>query len=131
MKYLIVGSGLTGAVIARVLTDAGCRVLVVEKRKHIGGNVHDQKHESGIRYHTYGPHFFRTSSKEIWNFVRRFSPFYPFEAVIKTLVDGRLENWPIAAEYIERLSVPIGSLPSRVFHPISSRRRYRHAQARI
>ncbi|MBN1567775.1 MAG: NAD(P)-binding protein [Acidobacteria bacterium] len=106
IEYLIVGSGLTGAVIARVLTDAGCRVLVVEKRKHIGGNVHDQKHESGIRYHTYGPHFFRTSSREIWNFVRRFSHFYPFEAVVKTIVDGKLENWPIAAEYIERTIGP-------------------------
>ena len=103
VEYLIVGSGLTGAVIARILADAGCKVLVVERRRHIGGNVHDQKHESGIRYHTYGPHFFRTSSKEIWNFVRRFSSFYPFEAVVKTLVDGRLENWPVSAEYIERV----------------------------
>lgn len=100
--YLIVGSGLTGGVMARVLKDAGREVLVVEKRPHVGGNVHDQRHESGIPYHTYGPHFFRTSSWDIWDFVRRFSSFYPFEAVIKTQVDGELENWPILAEYIQR-----------------------------
>src|SRR5450432_1320415 len=102
VDFLIVGSGLTGATIARTLADAGCEVLVLERRNHIGGNVHDHVHPSGVRVHTYGPHYFRTNSEEIWRFVHRFSEFFPFEAVVKTLVDGRLEQWPVAAEYIRR-----------------------------
>jgi len=68
----IVGSGLTGATIARLLTDQGLPVTVFERRKHIGGNVHDFVHASGIRVHTYGPHYFRTNATVIWNFVQRF-----------------------------------------------------------
>jgi UDP-galactopyranose mutase len=102
VDYLIVGSGLTGATIARTLVDAGCDVLVLERRSHIGGNVHDHVHPSGVRVHTYGPHYFRTNSDEIWRFVQRFSEFFPYEAVVKTLVDAKLEHWPVTAEYIRR-----------------------------
>jgi len=100
--YFIVGSGLTGATIARRLTDAGREVIVLERRAHVGGNVHDHAHASGIRIHTYGPHYFRTGSDELWEFVNRFTAFYPFEAVLKSWVDGRHENWPIAGSYIRR-----------------------------
>jgi UDP-galactopyranose mutase len=102
VDFLIVGSGLTGATIARTLADSGCEVLVLERRNHIGGNVHDHVHPSGVRVHTYGPHYFRTNSEEIWEFVHRFSDFFPYEAVVKSLVDGRLEHWPVTAEYIRR-----------------------------
>src|SRR5215813_8978408 len=60
--YVIVGSGLTGGTIARMLTDAGREVVVLERRPHVGGNVHDHRHPSGVRIHTYGPHYFRTGS---------------------------------------------------------------------
>lgn len=100
--YLVVGSGLTGATIARMLTDAGRDVVVLERRAHLGGNVHDHFHESGIRIHTYGPHYFRTSSDAIWGFVNRFAEFYPFEAVLMSEVDDHLEHWPIQEEYILR-----------------------------
>ncbi|NDJ21211.1 NAD(P)-binding protein [Nostoc sp. B(2019)] len=103
VDYLIVGSGLTGATIARILTDAGRKVLVVERRSHLGGNVHDHYHPSGIRIHTYGPHYFRTSSEKIWKFVNRFASFYNYEAVLKSYVDGCYENWPIAGSYIRRI----------------------------
>lgn len=102
VDYLIVGSGLTGATIARLLADAGREVLVVERRPHVGGNVHDHFHPSGIRIHSYGPHYFRTSSDRIWHFVNRFSSFYDYEAIVKSYVDGAYENWPIAADYIQR-----------------------------
>jgi UDP-galactopyranose mutase len=102
VDYLIVGSGLTGSVIARALADAGRDVLMVERRDHVGGNVHDHKHASGIRIHTYGPHYFRTNSDRIWDFVTRFAKFYKYEASLKTLVDGQYENWPIAASYIAK-----------------------------
>lgn len=101
-EFLVVGSGLTGACIARILTDAGRKVVVVERRGHLGGNVHDHLRE-GIRVHTYGPHYFRTSSTKIWDFVTRFAHFRPFEAEVRTRVDGRLEQWPVTRHYLEGL----------------------------
>lgn len=100
--YLVVGSGLTGAVMARMLADAGRDVQIVERRAHVGGNVHDHLHASGIRIHTYGPHYFRTNNERLWRFVNRFAAFYPYEAALQSWVDGRHENWPIAASYIRR-----------------------------
>lgn len=102
VDYLVVGSGLTGGVIARALADAGREVLIVDRREHVGGNVHDHDHACGIRIHTYGPHYFRTNSDRLWDFVTRFAEFYKYEASLKTLVDGQYENWPIAASYIAR-----------------------------
>ncbi|HUB66412.1 MAG TPA: UDP-galactopyranose mutase [Candidatus Methylacidiphilales bacterium] len=101
--FLIIGSGLTGAVIARLLHDAGRSVLMVERRCHLGGNVHDHIHESGIRVHTYGPHYFRTNDDDLWAFVNRFGGFYKYEPALKSWVDGRHENWPIAGSYIRRV----------------------------
>jgi UDP-galactopyranose mutase len=98
--YVIVGAGLTGATLARQLHDAGREVLVLERRAHLGGNVHDQLHPSGIRWHTYGPHYFRTNAPAVWDYVNRFAEFYPYAAVLKSLVDGRHENWPVSASYI-------------------------------
>jgi UDP-galactopyranose mutase len=100
--YLVVGSGLTGATIARILVDRGYKVLVIERRNHLGGNVHDYVHQSGIKIHTYGPHYFRTSDEDIWRFVNRFSSFYSYVASVKSLVDGQYENWPIAGSYIQK-----------------------------
>jgi len=100
--YIIVGSGVTGATIARQLADAGRDVAVVERRAHAGGNVADYVHSSGIRIHRYGPHYFRTNSKTIWDFVNRFTEFFPYEAVVKSDVNGRLEHWPVNAAYVAR-----------------------------
>lgn len=98
----IVGSGLTGATMARLLADQGLPVKVFERRKHVGGNVHDFMHESGMRVHTYGPHYFRTSAPLIWDFVQRFGAFYRHEAVVKSWVEGQFENWPVSGEYLRR-----------------------------
>lgn len=102
--YIIVGSGITGAVLARQLSDAGQKVLVLERRPHLGGNVHDHTHASGIRIHTYGPHYFRTNSDKLWAFITRFASFYKYEAALKTHVDSRFENWPIDASTIQRMA---------------------------
>jgi UDP-galactopyranose mutase len=93
--YIVVGSGLTGAVIARALADAGRDVVVLEKRDHVGGNVHDHVHPSGVRIHTYGPHYFRTNSEKIWDWAHRFGDFFKYEPCLKTEVDGVLYDWPL------------------------------------
>lgn len=103
-EYLVVGSGLTGAVISRTLSDAGRTALVLDRRSHMGGNVHDHCHESGIRMHTYGPHYFRTNDSGLWKFVNRFASFYKYEASLTSLVDGRCENWPVLESYIRRVA---------------------------
>lgn len=106
VDYLVVGAGLTGATIARILADAGREVLVVERRAHIGGMVHDYVHQSGIRVHSHGPHYFRTSDDRVWDFVSRFATFYKYEAIVKSLVDTDYENWPVAAGYIRKVVGP-------------------------
>lgn len=75
--YLIVGSGLFGAVFAQQMTERGKKCLVVDRRSHIGGNVYTEKME-GIQVHRYGPHVFHTSDVEVWNYVNRFSKFNRF-----------------------------------------------------
>ena len=100
VDYLVVGTGLTGAVIARTLADAGRNVLLLERREHVGGNVHDHEHPSGIRIHTYGPHYFRTSSERIWSWVRRFDDFYEYRPSLLSFVDDEFAQWPIARSYI-------------------------------
>lgn len=72
--YLIVGSGLYGAVCANELTKQGKKCLVIEKRDHIGGNVYTEEVE-GINVHKYGAHIFHTSDKEIWDYVNQFAEF--------------------------------------------------------
>ena len=75
--FLIVGSGLYGSTIARELTDAGKHVFVIDKRKHIGGNVYTEKIE-GINVHKYGAHIFHTNNKIVWDYVQRFAVFNRF-----------------------------------------------------
>jgi UDP-galactopyranose mutase len=103
VEYLVVGSGLTGATMARLLADAGRSVLVVERRSHLGGNVYDHTHASGIRVHTYGPHYFRTNNDAVWQFVNRFAEFYPYQAELLSYVDGAYEQWPVTGSYIRAL----------------------------
>lgn len=75
--YLIVGCGLYGATFAYELKKAGKKVLIIEKRPHIAGNIYT-KNEDGINVHVYGAHIFHTSDKEVWDFVNSFIPFNDF-----------------------------------------------------
>lgn len=102
--FVIVGSGLTGSTIARMLADNGQDVVILERRDHIGGNVYDYKHESGAMIHKYGPHYFRCGSTKIWEFVNRFSEFYDWSSVIMSKVKGEYKNWPVQQSYIEEIA---------------------------
>ena len=91
---LVVGSGLAGATSARILADAGYKVLVIEKRNHLGGNVYDYK-DRGITIHKYGPHIFHTNSKEVWDFLNRFTDFRLYQHKVLSYVEGMFVNFPI------------------------------------
>ena len=91
--YLVVGAGLYGAVFARQLTDAGKRVLVIDKRSHIGGNIYTRETE-GIHVHVYGAHIFHTNDETVWRYVNRFARF------------NRFTNSPVANYRGELYSLP-------------------------
>lgn len=102
--YAVIGSGLTGATIARQLHDAGREVVILERRPRLGGNVVDAVHApSSIRWNCYGPHYFRCSSGRIWEYATRFGDFFPYEARVLSLIDGELVPWPPQREWIERI----------------------------
>lgn len=91
--YLIVGAGLFGSVFARQATDAGKKVLVIDKRPNIAGNVYTEDIEN-IHVHKYGAHIFHTNNKEVWNYVTRFAEF------------NRFTNSPVANYKGELYSLP-------------------------
>ena len=91
--YLIVGAGLYGSVFAREAADAGKKVLVIEKRDHIAGNVFTEDIE-GIHVHKYGAHIFHTNNKEVWDYVTCFATF------------NRFTNSPVANYKGELYSLP-------------------------
>jgi len=92
--YLVVGAGLFGSVFARCMADAGQTVLLIDRRRHIGGNCYSEKHH-GIEVHKYGPHIFHTNNSEVWAFVNRFSQFnhYRHRGVVRA--NDRLFSFPI------------------------------------
>ena len=72
--YLVVGAGFAGSVVAeRLAQDAGKRVLIVDKRLHIGGNAYDHYDEAGVLVHKYGPHIFHTNSADVFDYLSRFT----------------------------------------------------------
>ena len=91
--YLVVGAGLFGAVFAREAKDRGQKVLVIDKRPHVGGNVYTEEIE-GINVHKYGAHIFHTNNQEVWEYVNRFATF------------NRFTNSPVANYKGEIYSLP-------------------------
>lgn len=88
VKNLIVGCGISGAVIARQLAEAGEKALVIDIKNHIGGNIYDYS-DNGITVHKYGPHIFHTNNKEVWDFISRFTKWLPYQHKVLGLVDGQ------------------------------------------
>lgn len=94
MKNLIVGAGLSGLVLAeRLANDKGQEVLLIDRRDHIGGNCADENCD-GILVHRYGAHIFHTKSPKVWEYITRFSLFYPYMHKVFGLVSGQLVPIP-------------------------------------
>ena len=91
--YLVVGAGLYGAVFAQQATAAGKKVLVIDRRDHVAGNIYTKEME-GIQVHVYGAHIFHTNNHRVWNYVSRFATF------------NRFTNSPVANYRGELYSLP-------------------------
>ncbi|GEA17239.1 UDP-galactopyranose mutase [Moorella sp. E306M] len=90
IDWVIVGAGFAGATLAeRIATHLDKKVLVVEKRDHIGGNAYDEYDESGILVHRYGPHIFHTNLKHVWDYLSRFTRWRPYYHRVLAVVDGK------------------------------------------
>ncbi|MBB2963086.1 UDP-galactopyranose mutase [Methylobacterium sp. R2-1] len=103
-NWLIVGAGFAGAVLAeRLANERGERVLVIDRRAHIGGNAYDELNEDGILYHKYGPHLFHTNSQQIVDYLSRFTEWHPYEHRVLAEVDGKLVPIPINLDTVNSL----------------------------
>ncbi len=100
--YLIVGSGLFGAVFGREMTDRGFKCLVIDKRSHKGGNLYCENHD-GINVHAYGPHIFHTNDDRIWEYVNRFVKFNHFIYSPIANYKGEIYNLPFNMNTFNKL----------------------------
>ncbi len=102
--YLVVGAGFAGSVLAeRLASVLGQRVLVVDKRPHIGGNAYDRHDDHGVLIHPYGPHIFHTNSADIFDYLSRFTEWRPYQHRVRASVDGQLVPMPINLDTVNQL----------------------------
>lgn len=102
--YIVVGAGFAGAVLSeRLATGLGKRVLLLDKRHHIGGNAYDEVNQHGILIHPYGPHIFHTASQKVFDYLSRFTDWRPYEHRVLASVDGKLLPIPINLDTINGL----------------------------
>lgn len=97
LKYLVVGSGFSGAVLAeKIASELAQKVVVLEKRSHIGGNSYSFKDSAtGIECHKYGSHIFHTKSEKVWNYLNGFDSFTTYQHKVLTKYNGRMYQMPI------------------------------------
>lgn len=94
--YLIVGAGFAGAVVAeRMASQFGKKVLIVDRRSHIGGNAYDHYNDDGVLVHRYGPHIFHTNSEQVFRYLSRFTDWREYEHRVLSSVDNKLVPVPI------------------------------------
>lgn len=102
--YLIVGAGFAGSVLAeRLANGSGKRVLICDKRPHIGGNAYDFYNDDGILIHKYGPHIFHTNSADVFEYLSRFTEWRDYQHRVLAEVDGMRVPIPINLDTINRL----------------------------
>src|SRR5688500_2281134 len=94
--YLIVGAGFAGSVLAeRLANGSGKKVLICDRRPHIAGNAYDHYNDDGILVHKYGPHNFHTNSKDVFDYLSRFTEWRNYQHRVLASVDGQLMPIPI------------------------------------
>src|SRR5438477_201364 len=104
VDFLIVGAGFAGAVLAeRIATQLDKTCLVIERRNHIGGNAYDHYDKAGVLLHDYGPHYFRTNSLRIVNYLSQFTAWREVEYKILSWTNGRFWQFPINLYTFEQL----------------------------
>lgn len=102
--FLIVGAGFAGSVLAeRLARGSGRRVLIVDRRPHIGGNAYDHHDDAGILVHRYGPHIFHTNSREVFDYLGQFTAWRPYEHRVLASVDGLQVPLPINLDTVNRM----------------------------
>ena len=102
--YLIVGAGFAGSVLAeRLARGSNKKVLLCDKRSHIGGNAYDHYNEAGILVHKYGPHIFHTNSREVFEYLSRFTEWRSYQHRVRACVDGQIVPIPINLDTINTL----------------------------
>lgn len=102
--YLIVGAGLAGLVLAeRLATQNGARSLVVDRRAHLGGNCYDEKDAHGVLIHKYGPHYFRTNSPRIREYLSQFTAWHQVTYRVLSRTEGRYWSFPINLKTYEQM----------------------------
>jgi UDP-galactopyranose mutase len=102
--YLVVGAGFAGSVLAeRLAAGSGKKVLIVDKRPHIGGNAYDEYDDNGILIHKYGPHIFHTNSRDVFEYLSRFTEWRQYQHRVRASVDGQLVPIPINLDTINQL----------------------------
>jgi len=127
--YLIVGAGFAGSVLAeRLASQHGARVLLIDRRKHVGGNAYDEPNEAGILYHKYGPHIFHTNSDQVVDYLSKFTEWRQYEhrvlacvrgqqvpipinrTTLNMLFDANLRTEEEAAEYLAERAEPVDEI---------------------
>lgn len=88
VDYIIIGAGLSGGVLAHKLAEDNKKILLIERRNHIAGNLYDYINDKGIRIQEYGPHVFHMDSKEVYDFLTRFSKPISYETKVEAVLDG-------------------------------------------
>ena len=102
--YLVVGAGFAGSVIAeRLAAGSNKSILICDKRSHIGGNAYDHYDDAGILVHRYGPHIFHTNSREVFEYLSRFTDWRPYQHRVRAAVDGQILPIPINLDTINAL----------------------------
>ena len=102
--YLVVGAGFAGAVVAERMAAAfGKKVLLIDRREHVGGNAYDHLDAHGLLIHRYGPHIFHTNSDEVFDYLSTFTAWRPYEHRVLASVDGKLVPVPINLDTVNSL----------------------------
>jgi UDP-galactopyranose mutase len=96
LTFCVVGAGFTGAVIARLLSEKGHKVLVIDERSHVGGNCHTERDaKTGVMIHRYGPHIFHTDNEQVYSFLCKFGELVPYRHRVMAQVQGKVYSMPI------------------------------------